>query len=694
MEEEHNKIEIPEISINLPLIEGEDKEKEKTEEKITEEEIIENNKTKKLDNVRQNQDNQKEPKKKENNIIKPTDEFSKYKTELNKLKISNTEEIKNLDTTVIFNSFLKKVNNISNLKNKYEKNKEGYYESCCCFCFLDCFCCKCCNYEFCCCCKKCSLSVIKGNENQTEEERKMEMNKLRDEEDNLIDSLEALKQNVSHKESEISKDLNFWRFYAIFIFVSLVHFFLMAIIEAILFSYMRETFRTIYFYFHHEYEEDNQKDFEYYLIKSSKNDSSQINFNYLSSIITDLLVSRTNFYIPYLISNIIIIAVTSLMLLFRFLEDNEIKEGKNYSPGDFATLCIALGLTYICSGIISLYPIYILKLTDYYQKWSILLICFLLTISIIIKNIIQGYFELNYIKHLFCLYIFSATMCITLILYYCLSFKKKEERNNKNEEQKDHNTNNSDLLDENQDITSIKYVLGYLLISNNSMKIMIKLKGFKGYLKSFFKNPKIILLLFINFLGRTQKLKSKIDYKLDFDQKFWWTILNFFISFILYGILYVCIHLCTKKFENYNQIKEKNYIIELIIVLGLIVENITIIILSIMKFFFDNSAISFIAITVSGCFNFILYEYYSTVEIEYITASGLISIPQIIFRFIEQSIKFLENYYLWIQIGCGVVGIILNIVYIIYLSFLNKEKSSKLIEEIDKIDKVDDKIID
>ena len=285
-------------------------------------------------------------------------------------------------------------------------------------------------------------------------------------------------------------------------------------------------------------------------------------------------------------------------------------------------------------------------------------------------------------------------MCITLILYYCLSFKKKEEGNNKNEEQKDNNTNNSDLLDENQDITSIKYVLIYLLISNNSIKIMIKLKGFKGYLKSFFKNPKIILLLFINFLGRTQKLKSKIDYKLDFDQKFWWTVLNFFISFILYVILYVCIHLCTKKFENYNQIKVKNYIIELIIVLGLIVENTTIIILSIMKFFFDNSAISFITITVSGCFNFILYEYYSTVEIEYITASGLISIPQIIFRFIEQSIKFLENYYLWIQIGCGVVGIILNIIYIKYLSFLNKEKSSKLIEEIDKIDKVDDKIID
>ena len=73
----------------------------------------------------------------------------------------------------------------------------------------------------------------------------------------------------------------------------------MAVIEAVIFALMREIFRDFHFKRYHEYEDFDKKDFEHYLKKSSKNDTSQINFNYLSSFITNFFVYKTNFVIAY-----------------------------------------------------------------------------------------------------------------------------------------------------------------------------------------------------------------------------------------------------------------------------------------------------------------------------------------------------------------------------------------------------------
>ena len=99
----------------------------------------------------------------------------------------------------------------------------------------------------------------------------------------------------------------------------------------------------------------------------------------------------------------------------------------------------------------------------------------------------------------------------------------------------------------------------------------------------------------------------------------------------------------------------------------MLIENCLIIILSIVKLFSDWKGISFFSIAVSGTFNFILYEYYSSVEIEYLTALGFIAFPQTIFRFFEKFLDCQPIGWLWDRIAFGFVGLGLNLCYIRYL---------------------------
>ena len=150
------------------------------------------------------------------------------------------------------------------------------------------------------------------------------------------------------------------------------------------------------------------------------------------------------------------------------------------------------------------------------------------------------------------------------------------------------------------------------------MKFSIKIKGFCSYLASIFKS-RISLFLLINFVGRAQKLKFKVDYKEKFDKEFWLLIANFLISLWIYLFISIFISLC------FNDKWEEKPII---VILG--IENILVFILTVLIFRCDCRWICYAAISISGCVNYILYEYYSTVEIEYITASGFISLPQVI----------------------------------------------------------------
>ena len=290
---------------------------------------------------------------------KPAEKLEKFGNEINKLKISGKENVEinsgdeNEDTSFEFSSFLKKINDISKKKQLYEeaskKLKIDFYKCKCCDCcggFLDCFCCKCCHYEIwllcgCCFCCKRSIIDIKPDETINIENYKNELNDFKDDEEKIIKTLEDLRIDYintdgsnSEKRNNITKRQYFY-YYFFFSLVSLIHFFLMAVIEAVIFALMREIFRDFHFKRYHEYEDFDKKDFEHYLKKSSKNDTSQINFNYLSSFITNFFVYKTNFVIAYILSNIAIIIIIALMFLFNFLDKEEILKGKNYEIFDF-----------------------------------------------------------------------------------------------------------------------------------------------------------------------------------------------------------------------------------------------------------------------------------------------------------------------------------------------------------------------
>ena len=143
------------------------------------------------------------------------------------------------------------------------------------------------------------------------------MNDFKGQEEKLIKKLEDLREDYilykeSYKEEKCCFSIcncSWWKYYILFSLFSLAHFLLMAVIEAVLFSIMREVYREFHFICHKKYDDDDKKDFIYYITKSSKNDTSQINFNYLSSFITHFFICKTNFYIPYILSNIFTISI-------------------------------------------------------------------------------------------------------------------------------------------------------------------------------------------------------------------------------------------------------------------------------------------------------------------------------------------------------------------------------------------------
>ena len=640
----------------------------------------------------------------------PCDKIKKYQDEIDKLKIFQKNSIENLDkndTSVIFSSFFNKILDITDSKVKYEDEssllKRNFYKCkfCkCCGCILDCFCSNFCNYELtcpcCCCCSCCSccscfkLSVV-DTEQDKREDYISKMNTFKNDEENISKSLEELiieyfpnsqKENGNH-EYICENKCDTVKYYIFFIIFSLLHYFVISIIQAVLFSLLREIFRAFYFFIYEKYQDDDKKDFIYYLKISSKNDSSQINFNYLSAFITDFFVSKTNIIIPYFVSFIGIIILFLFMLLFDFLNIKDITEKRNYSEMEIVCLCIFYIFIYTFTGIISLYPVYIIKQSPYYTNGSILLSCILLTSSVCAKFAIHGELEFSFNWHLYiiCGYFFFILIYpIIFLLMNCfncctnntqITFEDKIKdllalnkikipiEKGKKEEDEGNLVDNKNLSIKENKYYSASYSLGYLTIGTEFMKFSIKIKGFGSYLASIFKS-RISLFLLINFAGRAQKIKFKIDYKGNFNEEFWLLIGNFFISLGIYLLIYLCIFICCDKWKENS----------IIIILG--IENILICLLTVISFFSDCSAISYCAISISGCVNYILYEYYSTIEIEYITASGFISLPQVIFRFIELFLKCDGLFWIWWQIGCTIVGLIANIIY--YCCFLKRDE--------------------
>ena len=101
-----------------------------------------------------------------------------------------------------------------------------------------------------------------------------------------------------------------------------MHFLALSEVHGILLALLKEIETIAKFYFGEYYKKDlddngHQKTFHYYLTTSNYHDSSQINFNYASSIFTLLLIKKfnTKYNIAYLYLISILITVIILLLL-------------------------------------------------------------------------------------------------------------------------------------------------------------------------------------------------------------------------------------------------------------------------------------------------------------------------------------------------------------------------------------------
>ena len=251
--------------------------------------------------------------------------------------------------------------NLYTLRNEFEDAKlmwkEKYYERCCCCSWEWCKCNWCCD-----CFKKCwhYYCCLKDQN----EEHKREIRIKEKEIKRRLKQIENLEEYLSQsEEKKTSNAISYW-FLFFFCLTSIIHFVALSEVHGILLALLKEIVRTSKFYLkgHYDFKEnDIIKTFMYYLTESNYHDSSQINFNYFSSMFTLLILKNLNFKynisIMYLISLLVIFSFCSMLLGIDYLDEKQIQVGKCYGGWKF-TFCLLIPYLFIYTfaGFISLLP--------------------------------------------------------------------------------------------------------------------------------------------------------------------------------------------------------------------------------------------------------------------------------------------------------------------------------------------------
>ena len=524
--------------------------------------------------------------------------------------------------------------------------------------------------------------------NSEEEDRVYELiikfNELKDNAENFINNNNK-KDLLKFRDILMNKKLNLHNNVEKELFLSILHFWGISEVNGILFSLLEEMKKS----FHHlkgDQTYNNGINFYYFFKDLVFYDSSQINFNYFSSILSTTFINimgETRTYFLCLFLNIVSLI---LLYLFHITELNEEYENEfNYL---LKTGCFYLFI-YIFTGIIGLMPFYLLKNKN--SDWNIFLINLCCFIGVLLKNLIHWLlsnliFDDNIflmLKGILILFLLSGYNFIISIMKKKNKKKnneKKEKKNNENNEKKNNenneqnnNENNEQNNNENNEQNnkeSYSYFLGNFTSENELSTINIKIEGFLQYLHSIFTES-VIIIIFLNFTSRAQKIESKSIFKKEYDEK-WLMLLNILISYLIYliimAIYYGYNHFTKKKNneaknvpnelnensdlkldeikqkkveekknkevnETYNKIKKqekKNKKKELFINFVFLFENILSIIFSFLIFFLSEPLFCFFEILFSGSINFILIEYYSVQKINYFSLSGVICIPHIV----------------------------------------------------------------
>ena len=501
---------------------------------------------------------------------------------------------------------------------------------------------------------------------------------------------------------------------------SIIHFLAIAEINDVLFAILEEIKKSLHYLINKDkYNED--KNYFTFFMNGVLYDSSQINFNYLSALLSNTLIDILGDDITYLICFIL---NTGILILFYKVHLLNAKYEYSNVFTHFIKMLLFYIFIYTFTGIVALIPFYSMK--NRFSGENIIAINSFLFLGVLLKYVIHIILLKFEIEGIFVFWIQLGIFVICSIIYLILHIMKFKNKN--------HN--------------SYSYFIGKLTYKNKSSSIILKFQNFGGYLKSLIYSS-VIVIFVLNFFSRAQKITFKSQFKTDFDSNYLMP-LNFFLSYAIYIIVMIAFNFIQNKklksnlidydqnenekklivlrsnFQSENSIeeveeddnnnspkyiekkKEDDKIEKLIknldeqrmsskmkekfIFSCIFFENLLSLCLSIAyKIIVSNkntnsdkesiapeSFICYSSILISGSINFILTEYYSSQQIEYFSLSGIICFSQVIFRIVELIYSlYKDDRWIYFQIVVSFLGCV--------ISYFSKDIIKKILKKRKKI---------
>ena len=181
-----------------------------------------------------------------------------------------------------------------------------------------------------------------------------------------------------------------------YIFFSIFHFYALSEINGILFSLLEEIKKSAHYLFTKDSEYNKEKNFYDFFLDLVLYDSSQINFNYLSSMLSNSIINLIDVIPTYIMST----ACNSvLLILLYFFHLTELDEERDIEIIYFCKMGSFFLLIYLFTGIIGLLPFYLLENKN--NPKNIVVGNFCLFLGVIIKNILHFVFIYIYLIIIF-----------------------------------------------------------------------------------------------------------------------------------------------------------------------------------------------------------------------------------------------------------------------------------------------------
>jgi len=311
---------------------------------------------------------------------------------------------------------------------------------------------------------------------------------------------------------------------------SIIHFLAIAEINDVLFALLEEIKISLpYLIKYKEKYNPGQNNYYVFFKEGVKYDSSQINFNYLSALLSNILINLLGDDIIYLICSLSNIGI--LILLYYAHLDNIKNEYSNVFT-HFIKILLFYIFIYIFTGIIALIPLY--SMNNRFSGKNIIAINSYLFLGVASKYAIHIALS-HYIeeKHLYFAKLGIYVICsFVYLILHIENFKSKSH-------------------------TSYSYFFGKLTYRNKSSSIKLQFQNLGGYLKSLIYSS-VIVIFVLNFLSRAQKIAFKTRFKEEFDSK-WFMPLNFFLSYAIYIIVMIIFNFIqNNKLKSYLINYDKN----------------------------------------------------------------------------------------------------------------------------------------